>query len=111
MDVAHKTVSKKVKTDEVEDHEEASKDEYDVDTNASENGVRKERFADLQSAIETSEDGDVKFENSHSAITLPSKFGSVLHALNTNSLAITKMTQQPCSKFTDNYELKEELGK
>ena len=61
-----KTVSKKVKTDEVEDHEEASKDEYDVDTNASENGVRKERFADLQSAIETSEDGDVKFENSHS---------------------------------------------
>ena len=28
--------------------------------------VRKERFADLQSAIKTSEDGDVKFENSHS---------------------------------------------
>ena len=48
-----------------------------------------------------------------SAITLPSKFGSVLLALNsnTNNLAITKMTQQPCSKFTDNYELKEELGK
>jgi len=42
---------------------------------------------------------------------LPSKFGSVLHALNSNSLAITKMTQPPSSKFTDNYELKEELGK
>jgi len=50
----------------------------------------------------------------NSAITLPSKFGSVLLALNSTTntnLAITKMTQQPSSKFTDNYELKEELGK
>ena len=51
-------------------------------------------------------------ERVNSAITLPSKFGSVLLALNsTTNLAITKMTQQPSSKFTDNYELKEELGK
>ena len=55
-----------------------------------------------------------KSERVNSVITLPSKFGSVLLALNSTTntnLAITKMTQQPSSKFTDNYELKEELGK